>query len=73
MLSVINSGVTPLLIINNNNSTEHETCKDLKLLLKYESLIYSHRKWEEWGMEGRDLLEKGVKHLSEESKAATCI
>lgn len=41
LLSVINSGVTPLLIINNNNATEHATCKDLKVLLKYELLIYS--------------------------------
>lgn len=73
MLSVINSGATLLLIINNNNSTKHVTCKDLKLLLKYESLIYSHRKWKEWGVEERDLFEKGIKHQSEESKAATCI
>lgn len=41
LLSVINSGVTLLLIINNNNATEHATCKDLKILLKYESPIYS--------------------------------
>lgn len=41
LLSVINSGVTPLLIINNNNATEHATCKDLKILLKYESQVCS--------------------------------
>jgi len=40
-LSVINSGVTLLLIINNNNATERATCKELKILLKYESLICS--------------------------------
>lgn len=41
LLSVINSGVTPLLIINNNNAMEHATCKVFKILLKCESQICS--------------------------------
>lgn len=72
LLSVINSGVTPLLIINNNNATEHATCQDLKILLKYESLIYSdilNGKNKAW----RDVttcLSKALNTEVEESKTA---
>lgn len=72
LLSVISSGAMPLLIINNNNAMEHATCKDLIMLLKYESLIYSDI-WdgrdEAW-KHGRTRLIKVFNTQVEESKAA---
>lgn len=72
LLSVINSGATLLLIINNNNAMEHATCKDLIMLLKYELLIYSdiwNGRDEAW-RHGTTCLIKVFNTQVEESKAA---